>query len=260
MALIGLATVPVSVWLAVKTLSKLTTVQEGLVNAEMSRRLRAERLRTELISNVSHDIRTPLTSVITYVELLRGEELENEKARGYIAVIASKSQRLKQLTDDLFEASKAASGNIPVAFERVDLNELVTQGLGEMDAKIRESGLDFRVTLPGEPEFVSADGKLLWRVVENLLSNVFKYAMAGSRVYVETSADESNASLSIKNISENALNIPAEDLLERFRRGDEARGGEGSGLGLAIAKSLTEAMGGRFELSVDGDLFKATVT
>ena len=259
-AVIGLTSVPLSVWLAIRTLKKLTSVQEDTINAEMSRRLRAERLRTELISNVSHDIRTPLTSVITYVDLLRAENVDNEKARDYIEVIAAKSQRLKVLTDDLFEASKAASGNIPVTIENVNLDELVTQGLGEMDAKIRESGLDFRVNLCQTDDLVSADGRLLWRVIENLLSNVFKYAMPASRVYIETAVGEDYAVFSMKNISAMELNVPADELLERFRRGDEARGGEGSGLGLSIAKSLTEAMGGRFELAIDGDLFKATVT
>ena len=257
--ILTLVPVPFTVWLAFKAMTHLTGVQEEVLNTEMNRRMRAERLRTELISNVSHDIRTPLTSVITYVDLLQNENIENEKARDYIEVIAAKSQRLKTLTDDLFEASKAASGNIPVTVEDVNLNELITQGLGEMDAKIRDSGLDFRIAL-GEACSVSADGRLLWRVVENLLSNVFKYAMEGSRVYIDTATDADYATLSVKNISATELNVPAEELMERFRRGDEARGGEGSGLGLNIAKSLTEAMGGRFEIAVDGDLFKATVT
>jgi len=259
-AIAGLALLPLAVWLAVRSMTRLTGIQEGLLSEEMSRRLRAERLRTELISNVSHDIRTPLTSVITYVDLLKSENIENEKARDYIEVIAAKSQRLKALTDDLFEASKAASGNIPVTLETLDLNELITQGLGEMDTKIRESGLDFRFAESDEKAVVSADGKLLWRVVENLLSNVFKYALPASRVYIEITTDDTYAMLAVKNISAEELNIPAEELLERFRRGDEARGGEGSGLGLSIAQSLTEAMGGKFGIAVDGDLFKATVT
>ncbi|MDR0838509.1 MAG: HAMP domain-containing histidine kinase, partial [Oscillospiraceae bacterium] len=175
--IIGLLSVPLSVYLAFRALKRLTSVQEEVLNAEMNKRFRAERMRTELISNVSHDLRTPLTSVITYIDLLKKEELESETARGYIEVIDSKAQRLKVLTDDLFEASKAASGNIPVALEAVYLEELVTQGLGEMDEKIRASGLDFRVSLSRDMDPVSADGKLLWRVVENLLSNVFKYAM-----------------------------------------------------------------------------------
>ncbi|MDR2420991.1 MAG: HAMP domain-containing histidine kinase [Oscillospiraceae bacterium] len=257
---LGIFTIPASVYLAARALKRLTDAQGRILNEEMEKRLRAEQLRTELISNVSHDIRTPLTSVITYIDLLKKEGSHSEKAREYIGIIESKAHRLQELTDDLFEASKAASGNIPVTIERVDLNALVTQGLGEMDAKIRDSGLDFRVSLSKEPVVVSADGRLLWRVVENQLSNVFKYAMPGSRVYVETSDGGDIATLAVKNISAMPLNLSADELLERFKRGDESRSNEGSGLGLTIAKSLSEAMGGQFYIAIDGDLFKATVS
>ncbi|MDR0445632.1 MAG: HAMP domain-containing histidine kinase [Oscillospiraceae bacterium] len=256
----GVITVPIAVSLATRVLTRLNNEQRRILNAEMERRLRAEQLRTELISNVSHDIRTPLTSVITYVDLLKKDGAFGDSAREYIDVIESKAHRLRELTDDLFEASKAASGNIPVTLEPLDLNALTTQGLGEMDAKIQESGLEFRVTLSPEPLIVSADGKLLWRVVENQLSNVFKYALPGSRVYIETSDGGDIATLAIKNVSAAPLNIPADELLERFKRGDDARAGEGSGLGLSISKSLSEAMGGQFYIAVDGDLFKATVS
>jgi signal transduction histidine kinase len=255
----GFVTVPFAVWLSMRTLTRLTHLQEETLNEEMDHRFRAERMKTELISNVSHDLRTPLTSVITYIDLLRQEPTENENIRSYLEIIERKAARLKTLTDDLFEVSKAASGNIPVSLELVDLVSLTTQGLGELDEKIRGSGLDFRVRLPKEPLYVNADGRLLWRVIENLLSNVFKYALTASRVYLETRREDGEACFEVKNISAEPLNIPPSELTERFVRGDVARAGEGSGLGLAIAKSLTEAMGGRLEIVVDGDLFKAKV-
>ncbi|MDR3278094.1 MAG: sensor histidine kinase, partial [Oscillospiraceae bacterium] len=171
-----------------------------------------------------------------------------------------KAQRLKALTDDLFEASKAASGNIPVTAEKVELVSLLTQGLGELDDKLKSSGLDFRVTAPEEKLYVLADGKLLWRVVENVLSNVFKYALAGSRVYIDVFERGTGAGIEVKNISAQELNIPEEELMERFKRGDEARAGSGSGLGLSIARSLMLAQGGTFEIKIDGDLFKASLT
>jgi signal transduction histidine kinase len=234
-------------------------VQEAAVNAETERRFKAERLRTELISNVSHDIRTPLTSVITYIDLLKTEETDNENIRSYIGVIDQKAQRLKTLTDDLFEASKAASGSVPVNMEKVELESLLTQGLGELDDKIKSSGLDFRVFMPPEKTMVLADGKLLWRVVENMLSNVFKYSLPGSRVYIEVFERGKYAGIQVKNISSAELNIPAEELMERFKRGDESRTTSGSGLGLSIARSLTEAQNGVFEIEIDGDLFKAAL-
>ena len=228
------------------------------IGAAVAERMKSERLKTELITNVSHDIRTPLTSLITYTELLKKEGLDNEKAPEYLEVLIQKSARLKDLTDDLFEASKAASGNIEVRLETLDLADFVKQVLGELDERIKGSGLDFRLKLP-ERAPVRADGKLLWRVMQNLLSNVLKYAMPMSRVYIDITPDNGGARLEIKNISDTALNMDAWELTERFKRGDGARTSEGSGLGLSIAQSFVQAQGGRFLLSVDGDLFKAAV-
>ncbi len=237
--------------------ASINSISDG-INLAVVERLKSERLKTELITNVSHDIRTPLTSLITYTDLLKNEGLTSEKAPEYLDVLIQKSARLKALTDDLFEASKAASGNIDVRFEKLDLADFVRQVLGEMDERVKASGLDFRLNLP-EHAVVTADGKLLWRVMENLLSNVFKYALKSSRVYVDVARENGGYRLEIKNISEYALNVDPAELTERFKRGDEARSGDGSGLGLSIAQSFTHAQGGSFDITIDGDLFKACV-
>ena len=227
--------------------------------------LKNQRLKTELISNVSHDLKTPLTSMVSYVDLLKTEGLDSPNAPSYLEIIDEKTQRLRVLTEDLFEAAKASSGAIPVNMESIDLAALVSQSLGEMGEKLSAKGLDVIVKNEIEDSSahgvgVMADGQLLWRVIENLLSNVSKYALEGSRVYVNISSPEdSKVLLEIKNISASELNISAEELMERFTRGDESRNTEGSGLGLAIAKDLTRLMKGQFKLTVDGDLFKAGV-
>jgi signal transduction histidine kinase len=234
----------------------INSISSGLAT-EVECRLKSERLKTELIVNVSHDIRTPLTSVITYVDLLEKEDIQNENARKYINVIAGKSNRLKTLIDDLFEASKAASGSIAVNCDNVDLGELVTQGLGELDDKIKASSLDFKINLPQTKILAYADGKLIWRALENLLFNVFKYSLAKSRVYIDVFEDDDNAYIEVKNISEMELNIPEDEILERFKRGDESRSSDGNGLGLDIAKSLMACQNGELIIKIDGDLFKA---
>ena len=236
----------------------INNISDG-INAAIAERLKSERFRTELITNISHDIRTPLTSLITYADLLKNEGADSPRAAEYLDVLIQKSARLKTLTDDLFEASKAVSGNIDVDMASLDLADFMRQALGEMDARIRDSGLSFRLNLPEHAQ-VQADGKLLWRAIDNLLSNVFKYALAGSRVYVDLAPEEGGYRLDIKNISERPLNIDPSELTERFKRGDEARSGDGSGLGLSIAQSFVQAQGGRFSLSIDGDLFKASVS
>lgn len=235
----------------------INTITEGLNNAVESE-LKSERLKTELITNVSHDIRTPLTSIITYIDLLKKEN-DEEKAKEYIEVLEKKSQRLKELTDDLFEAAKASSGSVTVNFENIDIVSLLKQGLGELDDKINEMELDFRINYPKEKVYVKADGALLWRVIENLLSNIFKYALKGSRVYIDIEDKGNEVSFTMKNISAYELNIPAEELIERFKRGDESRNSSGSGLGLSIAKSLVEVQKGSFKIEIDGDLFKAII-
>ena len=227
--------------------------------------LKNQRMKTELISNVSHDLKTPLTSMVSYVDLLKTEGLDSPNAPSYLEIIDEKTQRLRVLTEDLFEAAKASSGAIPVNMESIDLAALVSQSLGEMGEKLSAKGLDVIVKNEIEDSSahgvgVMADGQLLWRVIENLLSNVSKYALEGSRVYVNISSPEdSKVLLEIKNISASELNISAEELMEKFTRGDESRNTEGSGLGLAIAKDLTRLMMGEFKLTVDGDLFKAGV-
>lgn len=237
--------------------ANINTITDGLKKA-VDNELKSERLKTELITNVSHDIRTPLTSIITYVDLLKKEETSSAVAE-YIEVLDQKSKRLKVLTDDLFQAAKASSGNIPVQFERIDLVSLIKQGLGEVSAQIEESGLDIRLNNPTDKVYVMGDGKLLWRSIENLLSNIFKYSLIGSRVYIDLEDEGDKVLLTFKNISASELNMSADDLLERFTRGDESRSSEGSGLGLSIAKSLIEVQKGTFHIEVDGDLFKVRV-
>ncbi|MDD3654136.1 MAG: HAMP domain-containing sensor histidine kinase [Desulfotomaculaceae bacterium] len=234
----------------------INSITDGL-NKAVESEIKSERLKSELITNVSHDIRTPLTSIITYVDLLK-KETDQAKAAEYIDVIEQKAQRLKVLTDDLFEATKASSGNIPVNFEKIDLVSLITQGLGEFDDKIQACGLDFKISAP-DKVLIKADGKLLWRSIENLLLNIFKYALAGSRVYIDINDSGQAVTLTIKNISACELNISADELLERFKRGDASRTSQGSGLGLYIAKSLVEIQNGSFHIEIDGDLFKAVI-
>lgn len=226
--------------------------------------MKDERLKADLITNVSHDIKTPLTSIINFVNLLKREEIENEKVRGYVEVLDAKSQRLKQLTDDLVEVSKISSGNITLRFEKLNLAELVNQTVGEFSEKFGEKGLTMVASTPGEPLYIRADGRYMWRVTENLCNNIYKYALPGTRVYLQieeqSTGDSAKVVCSFKNISAKPLNVRPEELTERFIRGDVSRGTEGSGLGLSIAKSLTEAQFGRFEIILDGDLFKVMMT
>ncbi len=241
-----------------KLADDINTITDGLKIA-VQNGVKSERLKTELITNVSHDIKTPLTSIISYVDLLKREGLQSENAPKYLDVLDRKSSRLKLLTEDLFEAAKLTSGNIKVNFEKVNVNALVSQMLGELDEKIQESKLGFKVSATSEKILANADGRFLSRVMENLLSNIFKYALKGSRVYIDIAETNSEVSICFKNVSANELNIPVEELMERFKRGDESRNSEGYGLGLAIAKSLMEIQNGELELSIDGDLFKAEI-
>ncbi|WP_246145483.1 HAMP domain-containing sensor histidine kinase [Bacillus rubiinfantis] len=235
----------------------INSITDGLKKAVESE-LKSERLKSELITNVSHDIRTPLTSIITYVDLLKREN-DPSKVQEYIEVLEQKSKRLKILTDDLFEAAKASSGNIPVHLERIDLVSLLTQGLGEVSESIEESGLEFKLNHSMEKVYIAADGQLFWRSIENVLSNIFKYALKGSRVYIDIEEVGNEVQLTFKNISAYELNISADELMERFKRGDESRASQGSGLGLSIAKSLIENQGGKFMIQIDGDLFKSMI-
>lgn len=236
----------------------IQSIQGGLKKT-VAEAIKGERMKTDLITNVSHDLKTPLTSVINYVDLLKQEELNNEKAREYLSVLDEKSARLKQLIEDLIEASKASSGNLTVYAEKVDLHELVMQACGEYEEKIQKAELDLHISADDEKTFVSADGKHMWRIVENLLSNVVKYSLPHSRVYINIAKSDSYGLLVVKNISANPLDIPPEQLTERFVRGDTSRTTDGSGLGLSIAQSLTNLQRGRFKIDIDGDLFKVTI-
>jgi signal transduction histidine kinase len=233
-------------------------IGEGLSMA-VEQRVKDERLKTDLITNVSHDIKTPLTSIINYVDLLKREDVQNERAVSYIAILEDKAQRLKHLTDDLVEASKISSGNIKLEFVRINFQELINQTNGEFCEKFEAKELQLVVSMPREPVIIEADGRRLWRVIENLYNNVAKYAMPRTRVYVELVVVGHMVRFSVKNISEQPLNIDAGELTERFIRGDVARSTEGSGLGLSIAKNLTELQRGSFDIYLDGDLFRATV-
>lgn len=228
----------------------LSSVRESMKN---------ERMQTDLITNVSHDIKTPLTSIINYVNLLKMENIENEKAKGYIDVLEQKSYRLKHLTEDLVEAAKISSGNITLEYAQLQMQEMIYQAGGEFADKFEAAGLTLIENMPKEPLYIKADGRRLWRVLENLYNNVAKYAMANTRVYVDLLDLGNEVKFSIKNISEQRLNINAEDLTERFIRGDISRSTEGSGLGLSIARNLTELQGGRFSIYLDGDLFRVTI-
>ncbi|MFJ5768033.1 histidine kinase dimerization/phospho-acceptor domain-containing protein [Lysinibacillus sp. NPDC093210] len=237
--------------------ANINSITDGLKKSVDSE-IKSERLKTELITNVSHDIRTPLTSIITYVDLLKIEK-DPDLIAEYIDVLDQKSKRLKHLTDDLFEAAKASSGSIPVQLERIDIVALLKQGIGEMGEKIEAASLNFKLAHPTEKVYVKADGKLLWRSIENLFSNIFKYALPASRVYIDVEVIGNELLVTFKNISAYELNISVDELMERFTRGDESRSSQGSGLGLSIAESLIHIQHGKFLVQVDGDLFKAMI-
>ena len=222
--------------------------------------VKSERLKADLITNVSHDIKTPLTSIINYVDLIKREKPENPRIQEYLEVLSVKSQHLKNLTEDLVEASKASSGNISVDLRDIDLVEMIHQTNGEFEEKLEKKGLTVVSRFPEGSLMIRADGRHLWRVLENLYNNVFKYALTGSRIYVDVKREEGKGVFIMKNVSEKALNIGPEELTERFVRGDESRATEGSGLGLSIAKSLTVVQGGSFEIRIDGDLFKVILS
>ena len=229
-----------------------------VVQIAAQKQMKSERMRTELITNVSHDIKTPLTSIINYVDLLQKPHTE-EEGKSYLEVLSRQSGRMKKLIDDLIELSKASTGNIPVELARVDAVEAVTQALGEFTDKLTAAELTPVFRQPEEPLFVHADGRLAWRAMSNLLSNAVKYAQPGTRFYIDMVALDGKVCISFKNISRAALNVSAEELMERFVRGEASRNQEGSGLGLNIAKSMMELQHGDLELLVDGDLFKATL-
>ena len=229
-------------------------INEGLSEA-VKDRMKSERLKAELITNVSHDLKTPLTSIISYVDLLEKQEIEDENAKKYIDVLSRQSARLKKLTDDLFEAAMASSGSIKIELSRCDVGVLLNQTAGEFEDRLEKAGLSLVVDIPDEPVFVTADPKRLWRVFENLMGNICKYSQEQTRVYLDLEKKSRIAVIRFKNISRDMLNISGDELTARFVRGDSSRNTEGSGLGLSIAKSLAELQGGSLEVKIDGDLF-----
>lgn len=234
----------------------LGSVGAGVQRA-VEERMKSEHLKTELITNVSHDIKTPITSIVNYVDLLKKEPLPEGAVREYVAVLDRQSQRLKKLTEDLVEASKAATGNIPVVLEPTDLHLLLGQVVGEYAPRLTACSLEPVMDFCEGSPVIEADGRLLWRVLDNLMGNICKYALPGTRVYLTTAEAGGMVHLTVKNISRYPLNISGQELTERFVRGDASRSTEGSGLGLSIAQSLTQLQKGLFEIVIDGDLFKA---
>ncbi|MBR3271268.1 MAG: sensor histidine kinase, partial [Clostridia bacterium] len=242
-----------------KHAENLNSITDGMQRA-VREQMKSERMKTELITNVSHDIKTPLTSIISYVKLLERDGLQSENAPQYLEVLDRQSARLKKLTDDLVEASKASSGAMQVNLERTDLHLLLEQVMGEYAEKLTAARLTPVLCLASEKPFVTADGRLLWRVFDNVFSNLCKYAQPETRVYIETAQSKNTVTVSIKNISREPLNISGDELMERFVRGDASRNTEGSGLGLSIAQSLMALQNGSVSIDIDGDLFKITVT
>ena len=237
----------------------INNIREGLDKA-IYNQVKSERMKSELITNVSHDLKTPLTSIINYIELIKKEEnIEPEYIKDYINVLDSKSKRLKVLIEDLFEASKASSGNLELNMEKIDITQLLRQAIGEMEEKLSSANLDLKLRVPEEKTYINADGKKLYRVLENLLSNIAKYSLNSTRVYIDIVEDNEKVKLTMKNISSYELNFDPDEIMERFKRADESRNTEGSGLGLAIARDLVNAQGGRFEIDIDGDLFKSVI-
>ena len=237
----------------------LNSTGEAMTHA-VEKATQSERMKTELITNVSHDIKTPLTSIISYVGLLRTTDIRDPKALEYIDVLDRKSRRLGQLMVDLVEASKVTSGNISVNMEVINLGELIKQAGGEFESRLEDRNIRLVSALPETPVFVYADGRHMWRVLDNLFGNASKYALDGTRVYVDLSVIGRDVLISIKNISRDPLNIRPEELMERFVRGDESRNTEGSGLGLSIARSLMELQRGSMNILIDGDLFKVVLS
>ena len=237
----------------------LNSINEGL-SVAINEKMKSERFKTELITNVSHDIKTPLTSIINYVDLIKKEKPENENIKEYIDVLDRQSSRLKKLIEDLMEASKASTGNLAVNLSVCEAGVLLSQTVGEFDERLNAAGLTPVVGIPEAPVKIMADGRHLWRVFDPLMNNICKYSQNGTRVYLDVSEKDGKAKITFRNISKYELNITGEELTERFVRGDKSRNTEGSGLGLSIARSLTELQGGELKIDIDGDLFKVTLT
>ncbi|NJJ37395.1 sensor histidine kinase [Clostridioides difficile] len=237
----------------------INNIGEGLDKA-IEEQVKSERMKSDLITNVSHDLKTPLTSIINYVDLIKKEEsIQPDYINDYINVLESKSKRLKLLIEDLFEASKVSSGNIELQISKIDLVQLLRQSIGELEEKLSKSNLDIKLNVPNNKVYIWADGRRMYRVFENLLSNIAKYSLEGTRVYIDVYDCDKNLKVTMKNISSYELNFDPSEIMERFKRADESRNTEGSGLGLAIARDLVNLQGGKFYIEIDGDLFKANL-
>ncbi|MCI9304831.1 histidine kinase dimerization/phospho-acceptor domain-containing protein [Clostridium sp.] len=236
----------------------INNIKEGLKKS-VENEMKSENMKTELITNVSHDLKTPLTSIINYIDLLKRENIEPESARDYVSILDKKSQRLKVLIEDLFEASKAASGAMELNITKIDVGQLLKQALGENDERFIESKLEVKLNIPNEKIFINGDGKRLYRVFENLISNIVKYSLTNTRVYIDMFKENDEVTIVMKNISAYELSFDTNEITNRFKRGDDSRSTEGSGLGLAIAKSIVELHNGSFKIEVDGDLFKSII-
>lgn len=237
----------------------INNIGEGLDKA-IEEQVKSERMKSDLITNVSHDLKTPLTSIINYVDLIKKEEsIQPDYINDYINVLESKSKRLKLLIEDLFEASKVSSGNIELQISKIDLVQLLRQSIGELEEKLSKSNLDIKLNIPNNKVYIWADGRRMYRVFENLLSNIAKYSLEGTRVYIDVYDCDKNLKVTMKNISSYELNFDPSEIMERFKRADESRNTEGSGLGLAIARDLVNLQGGKFYIEIDGDLFKANL-
>lgn len=241
-----------------KMAHNINNMKEGFKKS-VDNEMKSERMKSELITNVSHDLKTPLTSIINYVNLLKKQDISEEERAAYIEVLDRKSQRLKVLIEDLFDVSKISSGAVELNIETVDVTALLKQAMGEFDEKIKKSSLTFRVNTPKEKVYVNLDGKKTWRVFENLISNILKYSQSNTRVYIDLIEDENKVIIIMKNISAYEMEFDVSEIFERFKRGDKSRSTEGSGLGLAIAKSIVEIQGGKMNIEIDGDLFKVVV-
>ena len=239
--------------------TSINNISEGIETA-VQERMKSERLKAELITNVSHDIKTPLTSIINYSDLLKNEKIDNEKANEYIEIIYSKSQRLKRLTEDLIEASKIQTGNVSLKKEKINIIELIRQAVGEFEDKFSKKGLNTIIDCKQSEIFIFADSRYMYRIIENLFSNISKYALENSRVYIDIGVFGDDVNIAIKNISKDKLNISADELMQRFVRGESSRTTEGSGLGISIAQNLTTLQDGKFDLVLDGDLFKVRMS
>lgn len=239
--------------------NNINNMSEGLEKA-VDNAIKSEKMKTELITNVSHDLKTPLTSIINYVDMLKSPNIDENTRKDYLSILDKKSKRLKTLVEEIFEASKLSSGEIEFNLEKTDIKELLIQSIVELEDKIQESRLDFIVDTPEEEVFTLIDGKRTWRAFENLITNILKYSAPNSRVYIDLTLEDNNIYIIFKNISNYRLNLKPEEFLERFRRGDSSRNTEGSGLGLSITQSIIENQNGNMELNIDGDLFKVILS